>query len=136
MSALLSKIIAIIMFAVSIIMPLNEGGVKAEINVSEEENQVISVFWTNETNKAIDELRFSVEKQENGEWTTVEFCDNFGFREIYTRYYPTESGTIRINCEDTFGKNLPKGQYRLILYYHLILSDKTSDMSATEFEII
>ncbi len=135
MSSLFSKFIALLMFAVSFLMPLNEGGLKAEINITNEENQIISVSWTNGTNKAIDELRFSVEKLDNGEWTAVNFHEGFGFPEIYTRYYPTEKGTFTINSENTFGSILPEGQYRLILHYHLILSDKTNDTSATEFEI-
>ncbi len=135
MSALFSKFIALMMFAVSFLLPLNENGVKAEITVNDDDKQIISVMWKNETNKAIDELRFSVEKYENEEWTKVEFKEGFGFPEIYTRYYPTEKGAFTINSENTFGEALSEGQYRLVLSYHIIYSDKTSDISITEFEI-
>ena len=113
----------------------NKNGVKAEITVSQEENQVISVVWTNETNKAIDELRFSVERLENGEWKAVPFAEDFGFPEIFTRYYPTEKGTINIDTVRTFGQALLAGSYRLILSYHLVFADRANDTSVAVFDI-
>lgn len=134
-SEIFSKLIALFMFALSFIVPGAPDNVEINVNVNDTPSQCISVEWKNSTGKAITEPRFFMEKEENGEWERITFSQGFGFREIYTEYYPTEKGSFGIDSEIAFGEKLSPGNYRLTLYYDVINCTPDKGSSAIEFTV-
>ncbi len=134
-SLVLKKLIAVILFAVSFIVPGSPDKVDISVNTEETEKQIITAEWKNNTGKAIAEIRFYVEKNEDGEWTEIPFSPYFGFPEIYTQYYPTEGGKISIGTEEVFGTKLSSGEYRIILYYNVLYCSTNSGKASADFII-
>lgn len=134
--SIFAKVIALFMFAISFIIPASPDNLEISVEVSSAETQIIYVEWKNNTKKAITEPRYYIEKLENGQWTEVPFSFGFGFPDIYTQHYPTESGKITINTSTAFDEKLPSGTYRITLYYELLLSDISKGCARNEFEII
>lgn len=135
LSTVFKKIIAVILFAVSFIIPGDPNKADISVSVTENEKQVITAEWKNNTGKAISEIRFYVEKNEDGEWTEIPFSSHFGFPEIYTIHYPTEKGKISIDTEDVFGKKLTPGEYRITLNYNVLYSDTSEGCASAVFNI-
>lgn len=136
MNLYFSKIIALFLFALSFILPARPERVDISLEISEEETQTITVFWENNTNKAIDEPTFFIERLNDGEWEALPFAEGFGFPEIYTRHYPTENGKFTIDTKTVFGEALPDGTYRLTLCYTLLISEIKNGSSVCEFTIL
>ncbi|MBR3767702.1 MAG: hypothetical protein IKL10_05625 [Clostridia bacterium] len=134
-SAIFSKMIAIILFAVSFLLPGNPDDVAISADVSSSDKQVITVEWQNNTGKAIKNPTYYIEKLEDEEWQSVEFAEDFGFPEIYTQYYPTESGKITVNGKKDLKEPLTKGTYRITLCYELLYCDTRNGSSSVEFTI-
>ncbi len=134
-SAIISKCIAILLFAISFITPGYPDNADISVTVSEQESPVIYVEWINNTGKAITGPTYYIEKLENEQWKTVEFAEGFGFPEIYTQYYPTEGGRITIDTNRDLKEPPAKGTYRITLCYELLYSSTKNGTSAAEFTI-
>ncbi len=126
LSAIFSKLIAIILFAVSFLIPGEADNMDISVTVSNTETQIITVEWKNNTGKAVTEPRFYIEKQNGEEWTDVPFAPGFGFPEIYTRYYPTEGGRITVDTARDLKEPLSQGTYRITLCYDVLYSENTN----------
>lgn len=133
MIPIFSKIIALFLFALSVFLPARPERVDISLEISEKESQTITVFWENNTNKAITEPTFFIERLTDGKWENLPFAEGFGFPEIYTQHYPTEKGRFTIDTEAVFGKTLSDGVYRITLCYSLIRSDIKEGSSVCEF---
>lgn len=116
-SSLFKKLIAVILMVFSFLVPFDEEGIEMEIKVNNDEKQMIVVEWTNNTGKMIDEPRFFVEKKIGDKWEQIDFAPGFGFKEIYTQYYPSEGSVFNINTLVTFGEELAEGEYRFTFCY-------------------
>lgn len=130
-----AKFIALIMFAVSFIVPGSPENVDISVDVTTEEAQIIYIEWKNNTGKAITDPTYYLEKLENEEWKAVEFADGFGFPEIYTQHYPTEGSKITINTARDLKAPLTDGTYRITLCYELLYSNTKNGNSSAEFVI-
>ncbi|MBE6791326.1 MAG: hypothetical protein IKB08_08085 [Clostridia bacterium] len=135
MNPVFSKIIALFLFALSFILPARPERVDISLEISEKESQTITVFWENNTNKAITEPTFFIERLTDGKWESLPFAEGFGFPEIYTQHYPTEKGKFTIDTETVFGSPLPDGTYRLNLRYSLLRSNIKEGSSVCEFTV-
>ncbi len=135
LSEVISKCIAILLFAVSFIIPGSPDNVDISVTAVTEETQIIYIEWENNTGKAITSPTYYFEKLENGEWVPKEFSEGFGFPEIYTQYYPTEGGKITVDVERDLKEPLTKGTYRITLCYELLYCDTKNGMSSAEFEV-
>lgn len=134
-STITAKIIAILLFAVSFIIPGSPDNVDISVNVPEEETPIIYVEWKNNTGKAVTAPTYYIEKLENEEWKLMEFAEGFGFPEIYTQYYPTEGGKITVDIKRDLKDPLTDGKYRITLCYELLYSNTKNGTSSSEFEI-
>ena len=136
LSAVFSKFIAIILFAVSFLIPGSPDKMDISVTVDNTETQIITVEWTNRTGKAVTIPRYYMEKLDGEEWTEIPFSPDFGgFPEIYGQYYPTEGGKITVDTQRTFGTVLCAGTYRITLYYDVLHCDINSGKCAENFII-
>ena len=133
-SEIISKCIAILLFAVSFIVPATPDGVDVSVTV-QSQPQIISVEWTNNTGKAVTRPTYYFEKFEDGEWVQTEFAEGFFFPEIYTQYYPTEGGKITVNVSRDLKEPLTTGTYRITLCYDLLYSSTKHGTASAEFEV-
>ena len=135
-SAFFSKIIALLLFAVSFIVPASPDKVEISVEASISPEQIISVTWQNNTGKGIDIPRYYIEKQTGDSWERLPFDEDFGgFPDIAATYYPTEGGKFTVKTEEVLGKELADGTYRITLYYTLRFSDITDGKSSAVFVI-
>ncbi len=135
-SALFGKIIALLLFAVSFIMPASPDNVDISVEVSSSPEQTISVNWQNNTGKGIDIPRYYIERKEGDFWEEVPFGEDFGgFPDIAATYYPTEGGKFTVKPNQAFGKELQGGTYRITLYYTLRFSDISEGKASAVFDI-
>ncbi len=134
-SDVFSRFIAILLFLFSAFLPFNPEGLDLTVNVSNENEQIITVEWQNNTGRAIGIPRYFIEKAEDGEWTNVPFSSDFGFPDIASTYYPSEKGKITIKSESAFGEPLPSGTYRVTVYYDIRDTETTNSGASTEFTI-
>ncbi len=135
LSSVFAKLVAILMFAMSFLVPGSPDKVDISVSTATEEAQVIYVSWKNNTGKAITQPTYYLEKQENDEWIPVEFADGFGFPEIYTQYYPTEGSAFRIDVQRDLKEALTEGEYRITLCYELLYSNDADGSASKEFRI-
>ena len=135
LNTVFAKLIALILFAVSFIIPGSPDNVDISAEAVAGEAQIIRVEWKNNTGKAITVPKYYIEKYENEEWTAVEFSDGFGFPEIYTQYYPTEGGTITIDAKRDLKEPLTAGTYRITLCYNILYSSVKTGSSCAEFTV-
>lgn len=135
LNSLFAKILALLMFAVSFIVPGNPEKLDISVNVTTTEQQMIYVEWKNNTGKAITEPTYYIEKLENGKWQEVEFAEGFGFPEIYTQHYPTEGGKITVNVQKDLKEPLTEGKYRITLCYELLYCNTKNGCANIEFEV-
>ena len=131
---LTAKLVAILLFSISFIIPGSPDDVDISVNIPEQETSIIYVEWKNNTGKAITAPTYYIEKLENEEWKLTEFAEGFGFPEIYTRYYPTEGGRITIDINKDLKEPLTDGTYRITLCYELLYCNTKNGASVTEFE--
>ena len=135
-SAFFSKIIALLLFAVSFITPASPDNMAVSVELSAAPGQEISVTWKNNTGKAIDIPRYYIEKQAGDSWEEIPFVEDFGgFPDIAATYYPTEGGKFTVKTLSVFGEELPVGTYRITLYYTLRFSDISEGKASAEFVI-
>lgn len=134
-NSLFAKLISIILFALSFMLPASPDNLNITVNIDNTEEQIIIAEWQNLTGKGIDTPRFYIEKQENDEWIQIPFLPDFGFVEIATIHYPTAKGKTTVRTEKVFGKELEPGTYRITLYYNLMYSDVATGNANTQFTI-
>ena len=135
-SAFLGKIIALLLFAVSFIVPGSPDNMDISVELTSAPEQEISVIWKNNTGKAIDIPRYYIEKQAGDSWEEIPFSEDFGgFPDIAATYYPTEGRKFTVKTAQTFGKELQGGTYRITLYYNLRFSDISEGKASAVFVI-
>lgn len=136
LNEILSKFIAVILFAVSFLIPGSPDKLDISVSVDNTGNQIIIAEWKNETGKAVTIPKYYIEKLEGETSVLVPFGEDFGgFPEIYRKYYPTEGGRITIDSIKAFGAELPSGTYILTLYYDVLYCDVKQGKATVTFEI-
>ncbi len=115
--ALFAKIVAVIM---SLFYMFTGGNPeKIEVCITEPvttESTEIEYVITNYTGKTVHADKFfAVEKNTDGQWTAVPFVEGTATEEIAIVLLNCQSVTLTVDLFEYFGKNLEKGEYRLVL---------------------
>ncbi len=116
-TTIFAKIIAVIMSFFYMFVGGNPE--KIEVRIEEPvttESMEIEYVITNYTGKTVyADKFFTVEKNTDGQWTSVPFIEGAATEEIAISLLNCQSVTLTVDLLEYFGKTLEKGEYRLIL---------------------
>lgn len=90
--------------------------------------------WTNNTDNTIMfGEEFGLEQKQNNEWVRVHYSEDYFFNDIAITLSPKSESEQTYNLNDFYGKDLPKGEYRIRANYSF---DDGKDYTEKDYYVV
>ena len=115
-----------------------ENGVTLSIenNILPVGTKTVVAKWTNNTDDTISfGYGFSMEKKEKGEWVELEYSQDYIVEDVLGMLLPKGEREVPYDISAYYGKDLPKGEYRIRTSWYVDYDYGERCLTYAEFEI-